>query len=176
MKKIISLAFVLFIVVGAAVNEVKTASATEFCPNDGNLSGYWASFTPAMRQCVLSYLTYNTTSLGSEESWYLSEPIYQLCNKSTPPLGPTYYYNIGSKAYIPSPDANQTSSAHYYRWQDSSTYGLIGNVNQYGTFGWANLSTTVYSFIDRWKLSDWTNEGLYTKTVDLDSFQINNCP
>ncbi len=78
--------------------------------------------------------------------------------------------------YIPSPHLSQTSSAHYYRWKDSLNYGMIGNVNQYGTFGWANLSTTSYSFLDRWKLSDWTNEGLYSKTVDLDAFSISNCP
>lgn len=174
MKKILIIVVMFFIVVGAFVASI--ASAATFCPGSAGLQGWWASFYPSNRLCNASYYTYNTTSLVSEESWYLGGPMYQACNKSTPPFGPTYYYNIGSKAYIPSPHSTQTNSAHYYRWQDLSNYGLIGTVNQYGTFGWATLSTATYSFIDNWKLSDWTNNSLYSKTVDLDAFQINNCP
>lgn len=176
MKNKLFTTFIFFITVGIFTININKVFATDLCPSAGSLSGYWVSFSPTNRQCTTSYYTYNTTNLDNEESWYISNAMYILCNKSVPPLGPNYYYDIGSRVYIPSPHNTQTSSAHYYRWQDSSNFGMIGNINQYGTFGWANLSTTTYTYIDQWKISDWTNESLYSKTVDLDAFSITNCP
>lgn len=176
MNKIKYIVFSLLIAVGALTIGSGVAYATDYCPAGGGLHGYWATFTPTYRQCGTSYYTYNTESLGEEESWYLSSPMYQICNKGTPPFGPTYYYNIGSRAYIPSPHATQTGDAHYYLWGVDDSYLMIGNVDQYNTFGWAYMSTTTWEWHDGFKLSDWTDEDLYDYTVDLDAFSITNCP
>jgi|GEM_PF-4383403 hypothetical protein len=176
MKNLKFIALSLLVIVGTLASGVKSVSANDFCPNARNLHGYWATFTPSTRLCTTSYKTYNTVSLAGEESWYSSDPIYVICNKGTPPFGPTYYSDIGSRAYIPSPDSSQTHHAHYYMWNSGSDFLMIGNVNQYNTFGWASLSTTTWVFTDVWKLSDWTGDSLYSKTVDLDAFSITNCP
>jgi hypothetical protein len=99
-----------------------------------------------------------------------------MCGKPTPPLGPTYYLSIGSRAYIPAPDSAQTHHAQYYTWNSGTGHAMIGIVDQYNTFGWAYLATTAWSFVDKWKLSDTTGEGRYSKKVDLDAFSITNCP
>jgi hypothetical protein len=170
------IALSLLIAVGALASVSGIAYATDYCPTSGGLHGWWGSFTPTNRLCSTSYYTYNNVNISSEESWYQTGPLYWICNQPTPPFGPEYYEDIGSRAYIVSPDSSQTHHAQYYRWDTSSDYLLIGIVDQYNTYGWANLSTTWWSFVDTWKLSDATGESQYSKKVDLDAFSITNCP
>jgi hypothetical protein len=177
MSKVILIALSVLIAVGILASGAGVALAwSNYCP--GSLSGAWWSFTPSSRVCSSSYYTYNTTSLGSEESWYKSAySINVYCNKGTPPYGPTYYYNIGSREYIPSPDNSQTNTgAHYYRWGADGSYGMIGNIAQYSTYGWGYNYTTTWNWHNKYKLSDWTNDSRYSKHVDLDAFGFNNCP
>lgn len=166
---------ILFAGVGIAT-AVDTPYPRTFCPSyPSYFYGWWAVFYPTYRLCPASYYTWNSTSLGSEESWYKSPTINVLCGQPTPPFGPTTYENVLPRAYIPSPHATQTQSAHYYRWNLSGSYLMIGTINQYNTWGWAYLATTNWNWADQWKLSDWTNEPYTTKTVDLDAFSI-ECP
>lgn len=179
MKKLLNFSLALFLVAGVFVLTkpgIAQAANYEYCPVSTQLSGWWGAIAPTNRLCSLDYYTWNTQSLGGEESWFKSNPTYTSCHKGTPPFGPTYYSNLGTGVNIPSPDGLQTSSAHYYRWGPSS-WGLIGTVNQYNTFGWANLATTSWFYLDRLKLSDWTNDATkYSKHVDLDRFRFTNCP
>ncbi len=177
-KKIIvaSLLSLGFIFMGAgSVLAVNCPYVHDYCPTGGGLAGWWGTFSPTYHLCPTTYYTYNSTALGSEESWYKSASISVMCEEPTPPLGPTTYESVVSRAYIPGYHTSQTSSAHYYKWQSSQTYTLIGTVNQYNTLGWTYLTSYDWSFIDTWKLSDWTNESYMSKTVDLDAFSV-SCP
>ncbi len=165
---------IIFMGAGSAL-AVNCPYIHDYCPAGGGLSGWWGTFSPTYYQCPTTYYTYNSTSLGAEESWYKSAAIAVMCEEPSPPFGPTYYDSVASRAYVPAYHASQTSSAHYYRWQSGSNYTLIGTVNQYNTLGWAWLSSSDWTFIDTWKLSDWTSESYMTKTVDLDAFSV-SCP
>lgn len=177
MKKIKIIAIALFIAVSPLIAvDIADAANYSYCPGSSQMHGWWGTITPSYRLCGTTYYTWNTTSLASEESWFLSDPTYISCHKGTPPFGPTYYNNLVAVAYIPYFDASQTYSAHYYRWHNSSSYGMIGYINQYATFGWVNMSTTTWHYTDRFKLSDWTNETKYSKHVDMDGFRFTNCP
>jgi hypothetical protein len=162
--------------VGANAMAVDCPYLHDFCPTGGGVHGWWATFTPTHRLCSTDYYTWNSTSYGSEESWYLSGAIYQLCGQQIPNLGgPSSYDNVLARAYIPWAHATQTHYAHYYDWESGSTYYSIGSINQYGTAGWGYLATTNWVWIGQFKLSDWTNESYETKTVDLDSYSV-DCP
>lgn len=175
MNKITSIVLSVFIAVGVLISGAGVALATDYCA--GSLSGWWAAFYPNDSLCDTSYYTYNTTSLGGEESWFKSDIMYSVCGKSTPPWGPTYYYDIGSREYIPSPDTSQTNTgAHYYRWGVDDSYAMVGDIAQYSTYGWGYNYTTTWNWHDAYKLSDWTHDSLYSKHVDLDAFSITNCP
>ena len=144
----------------------------DFCPT--SVSGWWGTYSPTYQICDAigndAYYTWNTTSLGNEESWYKSSPHYQMCGYGTPPFGEDPG-SVLSRAYIPSPNYDQTYSAHYYRW-GLNDYAAIGTVSQYETFGWAYLATTDWDYDDAFKISDWTNEASLTHTVDLDAFGV----
>ncbi len=169
----IKIALFPLVAVGILLAGVGIADAYWFsaCTTEGGLSGWWGSFYPTYRLCDESYYTWNTTSLGGEESWMLTAPHYQLCGYSTfDDPG-----NVSSAAYIPSPDGYQTSYAHYYRW-GLSDYLCIGVVDQYNTYGWAYMSTVDWDWDDGFKLSDWTsNESKYSHHVDLDAWAV-TCP
>jgi len=147
----------------------------DYCPGVGGLAGWWGTLSPTYYECATTYYTYNSENLGEEESYYKSTAISLMCGEPTPPFGPTYYDSVASRAYIPAYDVNQTSSAHYYRWQSGSNYTLLGTVDQYNTLGWAWLAPSDWVFADEWKLSDWTNENYMEHTVNLDKFSV-SCP
>lgn len=177
MNKIAPIVLLILIAAGVLTLGAGVALAwTDYCP--GSLSGWWGAFYPNDRFCSTAYYTYNTTSLGSEESWFKSAfSMYGICGEATPPLGPTYYYDIGSREYIPSPDTSQTNTgAHYYRWGVDDSYAMVGDIAQYSTYGFGYNYTTTWNWHDAFKLSDWTHDSLYAKHVDLDTYGFNNCP
>jgi hypothetical protein len=176
-KKIISIILPILIVMGVLTLGSGVALAwDDYC--NSNVSGQWWAFYPNDRQCGTSYYTYNTTSLDDEESWFKnSAGMYTMCGEATPPFGPTYYYDIGSREYIPSPDTSQTNTgAHYYRWGVDDSYAMVGNIAQYSAYGFAYNYTATWNWHDAFKLSDWTSDSLYSKHVDLDAYGFDNCP
>ena len=135
------------------------------------LYGWWAPIYPSITGCGAAFYTWNTTSLSTEESRVQSTGYYIICNISSfsQPV-----YGI-SKVFIPSPDTKQTSSAHYYKWASSSSWQMIGIVDQYNTIGWKNLAGASWRPYDTFRLSDWTKENRYSKHVDVDAIKI-LCP
>lgn len=150
---------------------LSSAAEYSFCPLVSELHGWWGSITPSNRLCSTDYYTWNTISgVGGQESYYLSQPHYQLCNYSSV----SNPGNITAEVYIPAPDYQQSQqAAHYYKWLNGSTYTLIGSVPQYYITGYALLSTVDWSQYDGLALSDWTNDSTkYAKHIDLDSFKL----
>lgn len=167
MKKTISIVILslLSIIFGVSVN---AATYLDFCPGQ-TFGGWWGNIYPSDRLCASSKYTWNTTSIGGEESYYKTTAHYIMCNYSS-------FENPGditAKMYIPAPDSRQTSSAHYYRWSTNNNYLGIASVNQYNSYKWVYSLTTPWNSYDMFKLSDWTsNEAQYTKHVDIDKIGI----